>query len=261
MTGFFFKKAFFDGWDNFFPLMLMNLGYVLLVLAVLGVISLVLPAWAYLLAFAALGLVFSVYTGGVSGMANRISRYSKENFKYFRQCVRRNLRHSVLHFLCIAVIVLGVSEIMPYYLQILPNTFGVILAGLVFWVVFFLAVALQYYFPLANLMPDDSPRKTLKKCFIVMFGNPGFSIFLFFYGVIDFALSVVLAFMIPGLAGVNLAYDVALKILMFKIDYLDANPDLDARERRHIPWDDLLFDEKEKVGHRSLRNMIFPWKE
>ena len=38
---------------------------------------------------------------------------------------------------------------------------------------------------------------------------------------------------------------------------LEANPDTD---RRHLPWDDILFDEREKVGPRSLRNMIFPWK-
>ena len=55
----------------------------------------------------------------------------------------------------------------------------------------------------------------------------------------------------------QLASQDAMKLLMFKYDYLDENPDADIK---HIPWDDLLYDEREKVGPRSLKSMIFPWK-
>ena len=41
------------------------------------------------------------------------------------------------------------------------------------------------------------------------------------------------------------------------LDYLEENPDTD---KKHLPWEDILFEEKEKVGPRSFRSMIFPWK-
>jgi hypothetical protein len=37
-----------------------------------------------------------------------------------------------------------------------------------------------------------------------------------------------------------------------------AHPDAD---RRHIPWEELLAEDREKTGTRSLRSFIFPWKD
>ena len=45
---------------------------------------------------------------------------------------------------------------------------------------------------------------------------------------------------------------------MYKYDWLEANPEAN---RKKIPWDALLMDDKERVGKRTLRGMIFPWKE
>ena len=33
------------------------------------------------------------------------------------------------------------------------------------------------------------------------------------------------------------------------------------RRRVRIPWDALLAEDREQVGVRTLRGMIFPWKE
>ena len=38
---------------------------------------------------------------------------------------------------------------------------------------------------------------------------------------------------------------------------LEANPDATKKD---INWEDLLYEEKQLVGPRSLKNMIFPWK-
>jgi hypothetical protein len=43
-----------------------------------------------------------------------------------------------------------------------------------------------------------------------------------------------------------------------KYDYLEENPRAD---RKHIPWETLLREERERVGKRTLKGMIFPWKE
>jgi hypothetical protein len=55
-----------------------------------------------------------------------------------------------------------------------------------------------------------------------------------------------------------LASSDAIKLMMYKYDYLEAEADAD---RKHIPWDELLYEERESVGNRSLKNMIFPWKD
>jgi len=119
-------------------------------------------------------------------------------------------------------------------------------------------LALMYFFPLAAQLPDDKPLKTLKKAFMILGDNMLFSLFLGIYTVILLALSVVFATIIPGVAGNALSKQVAMKLLMFKYDYLEANP---KTSRKHIPWDELLFEEQEKIGKRTLRGMIFPWKE
>ena len=49
-----------------------------------------------------------------------------------------------------------------------------------------------------------------------------------------------------------------MKLRLYKYDYLEENPDA---KRNDIPWDALLIDERERVGKRTLRGMIFPWKE
>jgi len=64
--------------------------------------------------------------------------------------------------------------------------------------------------------------------------------------------------LLPGLAGLALGSDVALKLRLHKYDWLEAHPDAN---RRKIPWDDLLEEDRELVGKRTFRGMFFPWKD
>jgi hypothetical protein len=50
--------------------------------------------------------------------------------------------------------------------------------------------------------------------------------------------------------------DEALRIRLLKYDWLEENPG-----RRKIPWDILLEDEREKTGSRTIKGLIFPWKD
>ena len=77
---------------------------------------------------------------------------------------------------------------------------------LVFWFVFLSAIALQYFFPLAMYLEADGPLKTLKKCFLLLADNLGVSFFLFVRTILDFALSVLTAMLIPGIAGISLSH-------------------------------------------------------
>ena len=48
-----------------------------------------------------------------------------------------------------------------------------------------------------------------------------------------------------------------MKLLMKKYDFLEENPDATKKD---INWEDLLYEDKQLVGPRSIKNMIFPWK-
>jgi hypothetical protein len=100
--------------------------------------------------------------------------------------------------------------------------------------------------------------QALKKTFLICFDNPLFCIFSLLHNTLLLALSALLAFLLPGPAGILLYLDEALRLRLLKYDWLEANP---RPPRGKIPWDLLLTDEREKTGSRSLRNLIFPWKD
>jgi hypothetical protein len=73
---------------------------------------------------------------------------------------------------------------------------------------------------------------------------------------------MLLAFLLPGPAGLLLFLDEALRLRLLKYDWLEANPDTTgSKKRRQIPWDAILIEEREKTGDRSFRSFIFPWKD
>lgn len=262
MIGFFIKKSFFDGWDNFLGLLVLNLGYIVSLLAVFGVISYFGDNfWLTVVLLAVILFATSLYSGGVSGMVHQYSNYKHEGWACFKASFKKRISHSLVFAVVVVFLLLCCFVVVPFYFQSFQNMMGMILAMIVVWVVFFCVLALMYYFPLATLMEDDKPLKTLKKCFLIMGDNFGFTLFFALYSLINLALSILLAMMAPGLTGIHLSQDVAIRLLMFKYDYIEQNPELTPKERRHMPWEELLYDEREKVGHRSLKGMIFPWKD
>lgn len=257
MIGFFIKKAFFDGWDNLIGLVLQNLIYIVLFgcfLATTYLIDVSLGLFYALIILIA--FIVCIFVGGTSSVVYGYSNYEKETWEPFGRGIRRNIRHSLLFFFIVLVLFFIATFVIPFYIS-MQNTVGLILAVVLLWVFIALSMALVYYFPLMNLLPGDRPLKTLKKCFIILGDNIGFSVFFLIYNVIVVALSIGTMGLIPGVGGYMLASQDAMKLLMLKYDYLEEHPDAN---RRKLPWYDLLFDERDKVGPRSFKSMIFPWK-
>jgi hypothetical protein len=120
---------------------------------------------------------------------------------------------------------------------------------------------LQFFFAIRARL-DTKITKIIKKCFIIFFDNPGFALFSLIYSLVTLVLSLLLALLLPGPAGILLFLDEALRLRLLKYDWLEANPpDETVTKRRAIPWDAILIDEREKTGTRSLKNLIFPWKD
>ena len=258
MISFFIKKAFFDGWDNLLGIFVFNLAYVALLVIGLAVFSSMGSNTAlYLLLFLAFIFVVAVCMGGSAGVVFNYSNYTRDSWQAFRDSIGRNIRHSVLYALVMAVFFLNIVFTIPFYLS--SGSLGLLICIVLLWLEVLIFIAVPYYFPLMNLLPADRPLKTARKCLIIAADNMGFTIFLAFYNLFCIALSVFTLGLIPGLTGMQLAAQDGMKLLMFKYDWIEKeNPDV--KERRHAPWADLLYDEKEKVGPRSLKSMIFPWK-
>ena len=256
MFGFLIKKAFFDLWDNLIRIVILNLGFIL-ILAVLVYFPLLfqgVPPLFYLSLAFGMGLLF-VYSGMVSAMTARIADYSKPEFGEIMGYLKETYPTSLLFALVNLALVLLFSVAFPVYGQI-RSFVGPLASSFLFWILVFWVLALQYYFPIQSRL-DKKFSKILRKMFLVFLDNPLFSVGLLIGTVLTLALSVFTALLLPGIAAVFLWWNVALKLRVYKYDYLEEHPE----GRRNIPWDALLLEDRERVGKRTFKGMIFPWKE
>lgn len=258
MFGFLIKKAFFDLWDNFLPAILLNLGFIVMLTAPLLLPS-VAAAGGTVLALLVLvvGVLLTfVYIGGVFVAAKTFTNYRSMTWSTFVDGVRSNLPASITIGVIVVVHAFLLSVAIPVYTAV-GNIVGLLALAFLFWMSVIWILSAQYFFPIRNRLDGDI-RKSLKKCFLLSFDNTLFTVGIAIGGFTIIIISFATAFLFPGITGLAIWYDGALKLRMYKYDYLEENPDA---SRRAIPWDALLYDERERVGKRTIRGMIFPWKD
>jgi uncharacterized membrane protein YesL len=257
MIGFFLKKAFFDGWDNLFTLAFINIGYIALVAGpILQPFSSGSLSWlSWLIIVPCVALLF-IHTAASNLVLRDIADFKTPSFRDYFAYFRESWLTGLLFGLLLSTLIFIVSVAMPFY-SALNSLLGLFAAAIVFWCLVVCLLGFQYFLPLKGRIKGGF-RKTLKKCFLVFFDNPGFSLFLAIYNTITFLLSFLTAMLAPGPAGVLLSLNVGLRLRLYKYDYLEENPEAD---RRKIPWGVLTLDDKERVGKRTLKGMIFPWKD
>lgn len=269
MIWFFIKKNFCDGWDNLIWLVAFNLFFVAIGVGVyfgLGAIVNIstLPEWAVIvlsvILFAAGVFLISTVLFSVSDVCAKIADFKSPSYKEVFTGLKGTWKDAVLFTLLVTLLVVLAVIAIPFYLR-MGGLFGVFLAALVFWMLCLCAFSLQWFMPLRSQLHGGF-RKTLKKCFIIFFDNAGFSVFMFFYTLILAVLTVFLAFLVPSLAGIALAQNNAFRLRLYKYDWLEEHTDLSPREaRKHIPWGELIAEDRETLGHRTIKSFIFPWKD
>jgi len=255
MTGFFIKKAFFDGWDHLWGLVALNLGSLILVSAVfLAPLALELPGGPLWPVLGVLAL-FS-YSAVCAGVLKDAAEYRNLSLPAFRAALRTQGGIGLAYGFASVLLALLFFTAVPFYLS-RGGFLAWFAAGTLFWCSLILVLALQW-FPAVRALLPGSLRAAVRKCFLLLADNPGFSIFLFTYTLAGLVLSVFSAFLVPGISGAMLGTVDALRLLLKKYDWLEAHPGAD---RRKIPWPEILEEEQELVGKRTLKGMIFPWKE
>lgn len=257
MILFFIKKVFFDAWDNLIIIVLFNIGFTAIIAGFSYIAFIFEPAgFGYFSTVIAGVVVFNIYAAAVSAYMNEIIQDKSPEIKQIPFFIKKYWKTasviSAISIFQIAAVFIG----FPFYFQIggLPG-----LAGLVtlFWITILWWIAVQYFFPAATQL-ESNIKKQLKKSFILLLDNTFFSIFLGIYTVSLLGISFFTALLIPGITVILLAHQVALKLRLYKYDYLEENPEA---SRKKIPWSGLLFEEKERIGTRTIKGMIFPWKE
>jgi hypothetical protein len=286
MIAFLLKKTFFDLWDNALRLALLNIGFI--VSAALFFFFHRLLEYFSPLPAAVSGLVFfsgiiwnSVYLTSTAVCVKNISDYKTFSLDDFFTAFRSAWAAGITYGIFLGAAAVLFAFVMPFFL-LLNTATGLFAASLLFWTLVILAAVFQYFFAVyARLGKKDSKEivpernnyttkftttkftenpniKSIKKSFLLFIDNP-----LFFFGTMllaffFFAVSIVSAFLLPGPAGILLFLDEALRLRLLKYDWLEQNS---GSDRRYIPWDTILSGEREKTGNRTLRALIFPWKD
>jgi hypothetical protein len=258
MIGFFIKKAFFDGWDNLFALAAFNAGYLLLALVFIVIPSALGAGGAISVVALCLGvLALGVWHSLTACAVDKFADYKSVGFREFFARMPDAWKPGLAIGLVCLLVVFSFTVGIPFYLS-MKSFVGIFLASLLFWVNLTLILASQYFLPLAARR-GGSIKRNARVALTIFLDNLGFSFFFLLYNIITLVLSVAVAFLAPGLAGIGLAGADAVKLRLKKYEWLEGK-DPSAR-KQPIPWNDLLEEEKELVGERTLKGMIFPWKE
>ncbi len=258
MIGFLIKKSFFDGWDNLLTLVVLNLGYLVafgLLLLSSATSEMSIALWLGLIVLAI--AYISIYSLGVGAITYGYSRYKREGIKTFFVAIKERFTHALLYFVFIIALVVCIAYVIPFYFN-MANMLGYLLGMLLVWALFAFLLAMQYYFPLCFYCEADSPLTTLRKSFGLVADNLGTTFFLVLKSLIDLVITIFTATLIPGFGGISLARMDTVKLLLKKYEFYAKNP---GSTKKDLNWEDLLYEERELVGPRSLKGMIFPWKD
>ncbi|OHD14812.1 MAG: hypothetical protein A2Z96_07770, partial [Spirochaetes bacterium GWB1_48_6] len=235
MFGFLIKKAFFDMWDNLFRVVLLNLGFIacLFGLAILGsaYINPEVPALAFLTLCPILIPVF-IYAGAASWVARDISDYQTPGFREFWAYLKKTAVQSLLFSLIVSLELFIIRVAIPFYAG-LQSIIGIVAAAFILWIALFWSIACVYFFPVQSRL-NTTLRKTVRKMLLIFFDNTVFSIGLALGAVVVLVLSGFTAFLLPGIATILVWLNAALKLRLYKYDYLEQHPEAN---RRKIPWD------------------------
>jgi hypothetical protein len=260
MIGFLIRKTFYDLWDNLFRIVLLNIGFILIMAFLVFVPPLAAKFNSSAVLETAL-IVFGIlccfiYLATAALCVKHVSDYGFFGFGDFLKNLKIAWRPGLVMGFFAFFLYLAANVIIPFYLAI-ESPVGLVLASIIFWLALFGMLSFQFYFTVYSRLSNNL-FKALKKCVLISLDNTGFSFFSLIHNIVVLILSVILALLFPGPAGILLFLDEALRLRLLKYDWLEANPEAN---RRKIPWDELLIEEREKTGTRTFKNFIFPWKD
>lgn len=258
MIGFLFKKSFFDGYDNFWKLFLLNIGYGILIIG--GISASYFISHGNLFSLGILVLisvfVFSVYSFGANFFFYKWTCYESGTiincFKNYKGNWSLILEYTLFLFISIFVIPLG-----QYLYLSSKQLLGYLIAFLMLGFEIINFQIIQFYFPVCYYSEFDK-KAVLKKSMMFAFDNPGYSIILILCSIFDLALTVLSMSTIPGIGGICISRMDTTRLLTERYQYLEEHHELN---KKNAEWISILSEDIQSTGKRTLRTMLFPWKD
>lgn len=262
MFGFLIKKNFCDGWDNLFSLVIVNTvflfaGMGLIFLNIGSSIHPLVAVVGVLVSF----IVLSILVFAYGDSAAKIANFGSPSLKDYFTAIPGVIKDAALFGVIYAFVLLLSSFSIKYYFFEMQNTIGYCLGAGIVWFDLFFILSMQWFVPIRSLMHNNF-KKCFKKSFILFFDNTGFTILLALYNLFLLVCSIACIGFFPSMTGILIANTNALRLRLYKYDYLEDHPELKTkRERSRIPWEELLYDDKQTLGPRKLKSFLFPWKD
>jgi len=262
MFGFLIKKNFCDGWDNLLNVLIGNLVFLFGGVGLLLLNTLVSEnSILIMIAFVGTIVILSILAFAYGDNAANIANFNGVGLLDYFKAIPGVLKDGALFGLFISAVLIISGFSLRYYFMEVQSMIGFGIGCLLVWIDFFIFLAMQWFLPVRSLMKNNF-KKCLKKSFILLFDNTGFTVAMAFYNIILLALSVVCIGFFPSMAGIEIANTNALRLLLYKYDYLEEHPELKTKkERRKIPWEELIYEDRQILGPRKLKSFLFPWKE
>ena len=274
MLGFFFKKNFYDGWDNvlfiFVPNLILDVFFLIggglfyLGTKVNGTAGIIIWGCTVLLVITAGSILSLAWAESAAKIADYESAEIKPFFTSLKTCIKDGILYGIVLF---AVLIISAAGIIFYFRPVsgatLPSI-GLMAGSVFFWIMLTIISALFWYPSLRAIMHNPF-KKSIKKCFIILFDNIGSCVVLGIYNIFLLIISIVMVGLAPGLGGIGLSRVNFLRILLKKYDYLEiAEKEAAGKKpvfRNKIPWQELLKEDIEITGSRSIKSFFMPWKE
>ncbi len=215
----------------------------------------------------ALGFVFSMILGmfyfAESTNVEKVANFGSAKFGvYFRELIP-SIKIGALYGLFVALLVSVAVVSIPFYMRSFASSHNfvwLLFAAFIFWFELVTMLSLQWFLPVYALMRNPF-LKCLKKSYILFFDNAGFSLALAFVNLLNIVLTILTVGMLPGIHGISLTCTNALRLRLYKYDWYEVNPGMTKEQRRDVPWDDLIANDKKTLGPRKWKSFLFPWKD
>jgi len=261
MILFLLKKNFCDGWDNLLSLIIYNCISLAFIYGIFFFFTKLNTIVGIAVSIVLL-LLLIIELFAVNQTMAKFADFKYVSIKETFLEIPNVWKDALLFALLIITVVLVAVKCIPFYFH-MNSLLGLFLASVMFWLVVTVVLSIQWFLPIQAQL-GNSFFKTLKKCFIVFFDNMGFSIFMFFYTLILGIITYFTATLVPGFSGILLSYNNAFRLRLYKYDWLEEHAEEireQGKKRVHIPWGELIAEDRETLGPRSLKSFIFPWKD
>lgn len=272
MIRLFLRKTLYDIWDYFLYSLAFNIAITAPIAAGFWVLSRLDSMLAQVAAGSLFFLAAGVILTAVSSLYGEVSDYRSFSLRDIFPALRMSWRTGLKFFalLLLAILLLLVS--VPFYFSMMTLP-GFLISAFLLWGILLCLAALQWFLPVYYRLNKDF-KTCLRKSFVLFFDNVGFSVFLLVFSVILLAISFFLGFLLPGWTAVLIAQQGALRLRMAKYDWMEEEEKKaiesdegggafgmkPRRKRPRVPWNELLADEYQNVGRRTLKSFFFPWK-